>query len=685
MKLRPVVLLVGSPNSGKTTLFNTLTGSNARTGNWAGVTVEASRTNCDLGEGTIELVDLPGCYDLDPNGDNSLDEQVAHEHLCSGKADIILNVINANHLERQLYLTLQLLEQQIPVVVVLSQTHKSTTQIDPYVLQQALGCPVLTVTSELKQRLLGIIGDCVMQARVSHGSSEGNEIVKAQRRYQKIKQIVEKSCQPIELHDKKNMTEVLDTLILNRLLGIPIFLGLMYLLFMFSVHVSGVFQDFFDLGSKAVFVDGVYQLMQQVQAPGWLTGLIAFGVGQGINITLSFIPVIAAMFFALSFLEASGYMARAAFVMDRVMRWFGLPGKAFVPMIVGFGCNVPAIMATRTLENRQERILTILMTPFMSCGARLAIYALFAVAFFPHNGQNVIFALYLIGIAVALFTAFILKRTLLEETRSSLIMELPDYRLPGLYFLCRTTWYRLKRFLLKAGLVIIPLCMIIGTTFSVQPGNTNFLSALGRKVTPIFAPMGIKADNWPATVGLLTGVLAKEVVVGTLNAFYIEEARSTEPVNVSKELTAAWQSIPANWSKLRTAFRQPLLSSMKEQKVDSGVSAILVARFGGANAAFAYLLFVLLYMPCVSVVATIARELDGAWAMFSVVWTTGIAYTTAVLFYQSSILFDNAFQSIGWIAGLLIMMSVAIKWLQRLGKKLANQPRRVPTPISVSQ
>lgn len=288
----------------------------------------------------------------------------------------------------------------------------------------------------------------------------------------------------------------------------------------------------------------------------------------------------------------------------------------------------------------------------MSCGARLAIYALFVSAFFPVGGQNVIFGLYLIGIAVALMTGFVLRTTVLQGEGSSLIIELPPYRWPRIGALWQSTWRRLKHFILKAGSLIVPLCAVIALLGVVQDktGTNNLLAAAGRTLTPVFAPMGIKDDNWPATVGLMTGVLAKEVVVGTLNALYTaEEARSQNPA-------------------------------------EKGAVGVMVNRFGSSAAAFSYLLFVLLYFPCVSVVATIARELNRSWAVFSVVWTTGIAYVTAVLFYQCAILSENPMVSIAWIIGMLGLLAGAFYGVRkRMDKQINSKVKRFPTQILVSE
>lgn len=507
----------------------------------------------------------------------------------------------------------------------------------------------------------------------------------------------------------------LDKIVLNRILGIPIFLLVIYAMFVFSVHIAGIFQDFFNILSETLFVTVVADALSMAEFPNWVTAFLAEGVGRGINTTVTFIPVIAGMFFALSFLESSGYMARAAFVMDRVMQFCGLPGKSFVPMILGFGCNVPAIMGTRILDNKNERILTIMMTPFMSCSARLAIYAMVVAAFFPLNGQNVIFALYLIGVIMALLTGFLLRKWILKGKTEPFLMELPNYRWPSFSALCKTTIHRLKRFLIKAGAFIIPLCALIGTLGAFKALPESSLAAVGRAVTPIFAPMGIKEDNWPATVGLLSGILAKEVMVGTLSALYLqvpeaeaEAAVKSQAKSLSHSLKLGFEravtSIHENSQQVKNAILSPFYKADVSLPLQEGVKQKMVDRFGGGVNAFAYLLFVLLYFPCVSVVASIAKELNKRWAAFSVFWTTGIAYSISVLFYQMATVLEHPFSSILWAVGLVFIWGVGIWWVKgqlkvetnvgvsvnakvsanpnsRMNEELTSKLKSLPTPI----
>lgn len=698
-----VVALIGNPNCGKTTLFNGLTGRRQRVGNWSGVTVEEKRGQYTEGCVQVEVVDLPGCYSVVSTPETAMDERITHQYLLSNEADLFINVVDATNLERHLYLTLQLLERGVPVIVALNMMDSADKQeitIDVQTLAKQLGCPVVPLVAVKEQGIAALKKIILHHSLLTqHEPSptlpflllkEASEIEKAKARYEYIQTLINATvCRAGFIN--VTWSERIDSVLLNRILGIPLFLALMYCVFMFSIHVGGIFQDFFDIASRTLFIDGPKQWLSALNAPNWLIGFAAFGIGQGMNTTISFIPIIASMFLCLSFLESSGYMARAAFVMDKVMQWAGLPGKSFVPMIIGFGCNVPAIMATRTLENYRERILTILMSPFMSCGARLAIYALFVSAFFPKGGQNIIFGLYLIGMLVALLTGFALRSTVLKGERSPLVIEFPPYRWPSIKVLTRTTWHRLKRFIVKAGILIVPLCILIGTFGSLQNKDQTggWLATLGRTMTPLFAPMGIKQENWPATVGLLTGVLAKEVVVGTLSALYLQGTQWSsppEPVSLKEGFTQAFASVLDNGAHLGETFRHPLLQ-IPEQTVHLRVLGIMVERFGSAASAFAYLLFVLLYFPCVSVVATIARELNKSWAAFSVIWTTGVAYTVAVVFYQSAIFMDNPLHSSAWILGSGGLFTLGLWGIRKLVQRKtlhASRFRSIPTQILVT-
>lgn len=732
MKKKQVVL-VGNPNSGKTTLFNALTGATQRVGNWPGVTVEKKAGSCRLSSRELEVIDLPGLYTLDSHYLEGLDEKIAAEYLLHHRPDLVINVVDATNLERHLYLTVQLLERGLPMVIVLTMTDRiKNSVIDQPVLAEKLGVPVLPVLAhqpaslgafkqwldtsdvqpaqtflklpyaptiqktlqlfmeELKPVLAGMdevtlyhVALLALQGEthpllkergkdaisMSASSVADADLLIADARYEYVHQLCQLVRANKPLPTQTTVGRWLDKIFLNQAVGLPAFLVVMYTMFLFSIKFGGAFQPFFDGISDTFFVSGVAYLANAAHLPNAFTAILAYGVGKGINTVVTFIPVLACMYLFLAFLEGSGYMARAAFVVDRLMRAIGLPGKAFVPLIVGFGCNVPAVMATRTLENEKDRILVSLMAPFMSCSARLAIFTVFVSVFFPTSGHNIIFALYLIGVAVALLTAFLLRHCFLSKEVVPLVMELPPYHRPQLKVLLSQTWARLKHFLLRAGRVIVPVCAVLGTLNVLSLDNTalaldghqhSILSQIGKFLTPVFMPMGITADNWPATVGLLMGTVAKEVVIATLNTLYspvsLLMSDSSQSFHFWQNLYAAWLTIPDNLSQLVGCVSQPLSGSAPEQVLDSASQGELYRRFDGSVGAFAYLLFVLLYVPCISTMAALRKELNTFWMYFSLGWSTLMAYLVAVVFYQVATIQQHWFSSVVYLSLLGILL-----------------------------
>ncbi|HDL8505731.1 Fe(2+) transporter permease subunit FeoB [Yersinia enterocolitica] len=738
--------LIGNPNAGKTTLFNQLTGARQRVGNWAGVTVERKEGHFSTAQHQVTLVDLPGTYSLTTISEQtSLDEQIACHYILSGEADLLINVVDTANLERNLYLTLQLIELGIPCVVALNMLDIAKSQhidIDIEALSQQLGCPVIPLVStrgqginELKNSIdelqpvpfkalvnypsvllsevdklvqampeswpvqqrrwlaLQILeGDIYSLARAGISPSivelarenlrqnqhEDPELVIADARYQSIARI----CDIVgnsQQAEPNRLTQVLDKVILNRWLGVPIFLFVMYLMFVLAINIGGALQPIFDIGSAAIFIQGIQWVGYTLHFPQWLTIFLAQGVGGGINTVLPLVPQIGMMYLFLSFLEDSGYMARAAFVMDRLMQALGLPGKSFVPLIVGFGCNVPSIMGARTLDAQRERLITIMMAPFMSCGARLAIFAVFAAAFFGQDGASVVFSLYLLGIAVAILTGLVLKYTIMRGEASPFVMELPVYHVPHLKSLLLQTWQRLKGFVLRAGKVIVIASIFIGglNSFSfsgqaVDSINDSALASVSKVLTPLLAPMGIHEDNWQATVGLVTGAMAKEVVVGTLNTLYTAEQINNQPFdaenfNLLSELSGA---VGATWQGLKDTFSlsvlaNPIEASKGDGEMAAGSMGMMSSKFGSSISAYSYLIFVLLYVPCVSVMGAIARETSRGWMTFSILWGLNVAYSLATLFYQAATFRDYPQQSLGIIALVIIINALILFGLRR--------------------
>jgi len=769
MKTLYTLGLIGNPNCGKTTLFNTLTGSKQRVGNWPGVTVEKKTGEFRHADKRFEVVDLPGTYSIDVvDQEISLDEKIARDFIHANEVDLMINVVDASNLERNLYLTTQLAEMRLPLLVVLNMSdvaENKGVRIDPAALSQRLGCPVVAVIAtsgsgmaELREAITASVAsgqrpslevpyderlapvrqalaDRLAPAAESTGVSpywlavqllEGDplarrvagpelaaeaqrhadelgadlDILIADARYGLANDIV-RGVVSISGRVASNLTQAIDRVVLNRILGIPIFLLMMYLMFMFTINIGSAFIDFFDQAVGLVAIDGFAALLSSIGSPEWATVLLANGLGGGIQTVATFIPIIAFLFFFLSILEDSGYMARAAFVMDRFMRWIGLPGKSFVPLIVGFGCNVPAIMATRTLEHRRDRLLTIAMAPFMSCGARLPVYVLFAAAFFPQGAQNVVFGLYMIGIAVAVATGLALKNTVLRGESAPFIMELPPYHVPKAKGLLIHTWDRLKSFIVRAGRVIVPMVLVlnvlnsIGTdgTFNHEDSESSVLAEIGRTVAPAFGPMGLDEENWPAAVGIFTGILAKEAVVGTLDATYsalaaadaaaegVAEAVDEDP-GFAAGMLGALATIPANLGDALSTWTDPLgigvgdmtdaAAAAEAQEVASATFGAMALRFDGTAGAFAYLLFILLYFPCAAAIAAVYQESGARWAMFVALWTTGLGYGLATVYYQAAIFSRHPASSTAWIVGVLAALAATIFVLRWQSRGLAS-------------
>ncbi|WP_318357006.1 Fe(2+) transporter permease subunit FeoB [Enterobacter sp.] len=737
--------LIGNPNSGKTTLFNQLTGARQRVGNWAGVTVERKEGLFSTTDHQVTLVDLPGTYSLTTiSSQTSLDEQIACHYILSGDADMLINVVDGSNLERNLYLTLQLLELGIPCVVALNMldiAEKQKIRIDIDALSARLGCPVVPLVSTRgrgiealklaidrhqanadiplvhyaqpllreadalaaamaadmparQRRWLGLQmleGD--IYSRSYAGSAAQNlpdTLARLQQemddpglhiadaRYQTIAAVCDAVSNTLTAEPSR-FTAAMDNIILNRFLGLPIFLLVMYVMFVLAINIGGALSPIFDAGSVAIFIHGIQWVGYTLHFPEWLTIFLAQGLGGGINTVLPLVPQIGMMYLFLSFLEDSGYMARAAFVMDRLMQSLGLPGKSFVPLIVGFGCNVPAVMGARTLDAPRERLMTIMMAPFMSCGARLAIFAVFAAAFFGQQGALAVFSLYVLGIVMAILTGLMLKHTIMRGEASPFVMELPVYHVPHLKSLFIQTWQRLKGFVLRAGKVIVVVSIFLSAlnSFTIHGEaaksiDDSALASVSRVFTPLLKPIGIHEDHWQATVGLFTGAMAKEVVVGTLNTLYTAETIEDAPFDpaqfsLTDELAGAaaetWQSLVDTLSL--SVLANPIEASKGDGEMATGSMGVMSEKFGSPAAAYSYLIFVLLYVPCISVMGAIARESSRGWMGFSILWGLNIAYSLSTLFYQMASFSAHPRYSLVCILAVILFNVIVIGALRR--------------------
>lgn len=720
---RPVIALAGNPNVGKTTLFNALTGARQTVGNWPGVTVEHKSGVYTHDKVDYEVIDLPGIYSL---SGGTPDELVARNFILNEKPDLIINIVDASNLVRNLYLTVQLMELGAPLLMCLSMTdiatrnglkieleHLSThlgfdvvavvlnKRFDPRTLKEQIvknlkHPPVPTQISydEIVEQHLEIIWrDILKQNNLVEESPArplAQDIYKQlqKTRWQALKLIerdpeyrsllseeqalaVDKEVHSIEKHrgqaasnviaddrygfirglvkdvvkrqrpEGRTFSDAVDKVLLSGYFGLPIFFVVMYLVFLLAVRASAPFIGWIEAGLSWLFIGQVGALLEVLSAPAGLTFFFSEALGRGIATIGTFIPPIFFIYISLSILEDSGYMARAAFIADKFMRRIGLPGKAFIPLLVGFGCTVPAIMATRTLENPRDRVFASLLTPFMSCGAKLPVYTFLAMIFFPQRADIVIFGLYMFGIIMALFTGLMLKKTVFKSEPGNFVMELPNYHVPTFNGIMLHTWFRIKDFIFRAGRTILLAIIIINllsivmlpNVFGDRAEKVSVLELGGRAITPLLEPMGVKRDNWPASVSLITGLFAKEAIVGTMQSLYSGAEFSME---------------------------------IEEEGASAGLSANLQSAFGSWKAALAYLLFVVLYSPCVAALAMLFNEHGAGWTIFTFIYLNILAWIIATIFYQIAA-FNSA--SPYWLGTGLAFIMIIYWNLKTIGKR----------------
>jgi ferrous iron transport protein B len=705
------VAVAGNPNSGKSTLINGLAGTRLQVGNWPGVTVEKKEAVLEFQGRRVRLVDLPGTYSLSPY---SQEEIIARDYLVQERPDVILNVVDATNLERNLYLTVQMLELGLPVVMALNiydEARNKGWEINPALIEETLGIKVIPTVATRKEGLTALmeavleVGDNPeahaprplnygqdLEAAVGEvdkeirrhspalvkryparwlalklleadplvveetGLGTGSFISRATKhlklahgddiesllgdaRYAQASGLTREVLKK-KATTKRELTEKIDRIVLHRFLGIPIFLAAMWLMFKLTFDIGNPFVDWVDGVFSGPLTHWTKALFTLIAAPAWLGSLATEGVIGGVGTVLTFVPLIFAMMFFITFLEGSGYMARAAFVMDRVMHAMGLHGKSFIPLLLGFGCNVPAIYATRTLENPKDKILTALLIPLMSCGAKLPVYALFTGLFFPAHAVLVIWSMYVLGIVLAMVMGIIFKRTLFRGENPLFIMELPPYRLPGLKSLMIHTWEKGKHFLIKAGTYILAVSVLmwflLNLPWGVENKQDSMLGHIGQAVAPVFQPLGF--NQWQAASSLLTGFIAKEIVVTTMGQIYgKEEEKQEEPPALGEEVMGIGLSfgkavIDAGRNMVST-FGVATLSVEDDEKTSSWRGA-LQAQFSPLSA-LAFMAFTLLYMPCVVTAAAFKHEF-GTWKWFGVATGYGLilAWLVALVIYQ---------------------------------------------------
>lgn len=635
------IALIGNPNVGKTSIFNSLTGSRQHVGNWPGVTIEKKSGECRHKGWTVKITDLPGTYGLEAR---SPDERIANEYLVSGEPDVVVQVVDATNLERNLYLTTQLLDMGGKLVLALNMADMADGRGDRLDMSRLIGWlgvpavrtsaihgtgledlldtiidayqndgvprPVVDLGAEIEGkvaelqgclddrkhlarwtalRLLGGVEDpsevtadgsvtaCLLDA-LNGVDKEEMELDIVDRRYaaisSELKEIYSRGA------SRRSLSDAIDRVTTHKYLGIPIFLSLMWGMFQLTFVAAAPFATAIDSG----FMWLASFAAENIQ-PEWLASLLGEGVIGGVGAVLVFLPNIMVMFLLIAILEASGYLARAAFIMDRVMSRLGLHGKSFIPMLLGFGCNVPAIMATRTIEDERSRIVTILSAPYISCSARLPVYLLLAGIFFPDNAGTVLFLLYLLGIGVAVLSALLFRRTILKGESSPFIMELPPYRMPRLKDVLLQMWERGSMYLRKAGTIILLGAIMVWSLASLPWGveygsEASYAGALGHVLEPILAPLGF---DWKIAVGLLFGFMAKEIMIAALGVLYGAEEGAGLEEAIADDLSA--------------------------------------------STAAGLMTFTLLYTPCIAALATIWKETRSVkWTAFSLAYSLAIAY-----------------------------------------------------------
>ncbi|NDV26432.1 ferrous iron transport protein B [Desulfovibrio sp. JC010] len=659
------IAIAGVPNCGKTTLFNALTGARQKVGNWPGVTVEKIEGTFSMSGTKVELVDLPGTYNLSPDTE---DQKVAERVIRSGEYDLIVNVVDATNLSRNLFLTMDLKERTDQIVILLNMLDVAENEgldIDVDKLSKELDIPVIPVIAVDKNsvtKAAQALSDATQNLPDHDSHPTRQEVMDTVEKYNYIDTIYSKVLK--EKKDRsQNFTNRVDNIVMNKFAAIPVFLVSMFLTFWFAIGLGSVFIDFFDIMAGLFFIDIPAELLAGIGAPEWISVPLG-GIGAGIQTVATFIPVVFFMFLALAILEDFGYMARVAVVADRFMRKIGLPGSAFIPMVVGFGCTVPAVMAARTLTSKRDRFMTIFMAPFMSCGARLPVYALFCVALFGAYSGLAVFLIYLSGLAMAIFTGFLLKNTLFKGSASHFVMDLPLYHIPRAGAVFKSAWLRMKGFVKRAGVIVVTAVFVLSMlnsvgidngrlTFGNEDSQNSVLSIAGKSISPIFEPMGIKEENWPASVALFTGLFAKEAIVGTVNSLYSSmdatasapeaEAATAEEagLDISGTVNEAFGTVIDGLVGAITSvdllgiglISEDSATVSEEIGADVSVYKHLAANFT-VYSAFAYLLFVLMYFPCLAVIGATRQEMGGFYSAVMAMYCTALGWSVATLFYQ---------------------------------------------------
>ncbi len=619
------IALTGNPNTGKSTIFNELTGARQKIGNWPGVTVDKKIGYVRYKDRAISVVDLPGTYSINAR---SPEEKIVIDFLMENKLDLVMNVIDSSNLERNLFLTVQLLEKGIPLLIDLNMqddAERRGIKIDLKKMEEALGMPVISTvgrSSKSREQILDVFTSTVManyepsrmvkdhilrvqEIKASGKSAEAIDEELITARYELIDQVMAQAVN-VQAVSPSN-SEKIDRFMANGVQSFLIFLLLLYAVFQITfTWIGQPLADILDELINDSLIPWAGETLAAMGVAEWMQSLVVDGVIAGVGAVLTFVPLIFVLFFCLSFLDGTGYMARVAFILDPIMRRLGLTGKGVMPLIMGFGCAVPAIMGARALDSEKDRMTSILVTPFLTCGAKLPIMALFAAMFFPDNAANVVMLMYVLGVVMAIVAAKLLGSTIFKEQGSTFLLELPPYRFPDMKSVMLETWDKGKGYLLKAGTIIFACSVLIWflSNFNMDgmcEMNESFLAALGSAVSVLFAFHGF--DTWEAGAAVLSGVLAKEVVVSTIGVLYGVADVSTEAEEAAEAAKVMMES------GMATAFT--------------------------SLSAFAFMVFSQLYTPCVTALGTIKKEAGGwKWMGFSALYMFAIAWIVSLLVYQ---------------------------------------------------
>lgn len=680
------VALAGNPNVGKTTLLNHAAGTNLKVGNWAGVTVEKKEGFLEYKGYNIHFVDLPGIYTLEPLSE---DEWIAYRFIAEDKPDVIVNVVETSNAERDLLLTTELLEFGRPMIVALNmsdEAKKRGIDVDSARTSELLDVPVVKTNGrngDGVQELLDLIVETAEKQHppkpvlyseeieealsrlersnrnglrnkrtllklLAEGDGENREKAKLEKFHHKDINTIIKDERYAFAHGfynevfkrrkptARDITDRIDKVLLHPIMGFFIFLVVMFLLFKISFDFSTPFMNWTEGLINDFFSPLVLSLLSNIGAGRWLPQFFSQAIVGGVGFVITFVPLIGTIYFLLAILEMTGYMPRIAFIMDRFMHRLGLHGKGMIPLLLGFGCNVPAVMATRTLENKRDKLLVMAMIPFMSCPARLVVFSFFAVLFFAHPAV-VIFGLYLLGIVIGLLTAFVLRKTAYRGKLSHFVMELPPYRIPRIRTVLQIVWVQVKSFLYRAGTVIFAASVVIWILLNTPPNLKNQSDSaaayIGKAITPVLAPIGIK--DWRISTSLIPAFLAREIVLSSMGTIYSVDVK--KPDKEFRFLPALEKQVEDLGTATKESFMSLLTPNMnaafQTNEGSQGLKSVIRSSFTTASA-LSFMIFLLLYTSCLATVAVMAREGGKKFAYLFLAYSFVIAWGVAFVVYQ---------------------------------------------------